>query len=394
MLKIALPTFEGTSKDVVDRLDAYEEVTSEVKNRLESGVEAFKTQRNDLMDKALAGTKDITDSTKAMVAKAKGATSGIKDQIDKGKDLYDKGKSKVNGLFDGLESGRDLLQVKDRISAALKGDRSSLLALGKDAEKLFATNVLGMDGSSGLISRGSEILGKVEVIKNSVDYYFGNDSPLKVSNILNFIRDTTDVNLLEFLDLGSEASLLSSVISDIQGWGIPSLLDDVFKAKDDGYGKYEYDYSESFRFAVGQSVSGSISGSTDLGFILTLIKHAGPQSLLATNPDFPIQLISGYVFPDGIVPGESDVVTSKTYSSELGLLVEILDLIKPDWFNATRGSESVWNLYFISVASEDAATLLKQSDVYRDAMLTAPFYRMDSFRSVARQLYPLIALEH
>lgn len=412
MVKITIPTFDGVPKDVVETLDAYEEVSNDVKNSLESNITAFKEKRDDLLDKALAGTRGLTDSTKAMVDKANGyytdtkakvdsVTGTVKDTYDRAKGItddlnatYNKAKASVNGLFTDLESGRDLLQIKDRISAALKGDRSSLLALGNDAEKLFATNVLGLDGTTGLVTRGSEAFNKVQVLKGKVNHYFGNDSPLRVNNVLSFINDIGDGETVEFLDLGSEGSLLGSVIVDIQDWGVPDLLDDVFKAKVNDEGVYDYGYSEDFRFAVGQSVSGSITESSDLGFVRKLVEHAGPQSLLATNPDFPIQLIAGYTFPDGIVPGESDDPTVKTYSSELETLVTTLDLIKPDWFNVTRGSESVWNLYFISVASADAATLLKQSDVYRDAMLTAPFYRMDSFRSVARQLYPLIALEH
>lgn len=423
MVKLTLPSFDGLPDDIVEKLDAYEEVSTEVKNKLVSLTDEFEEGRNEVIDKALSKTKEVIgkakdgfgraqegiDAVKGGVDKAKAGFSKVQDGIGKARDGIEKVKggitnlknsvegtvnevkAKVNGVFEGLESGRDLVEIKDRIKGALNGDRSAIELLGKDAEKLFSTKVLGLDESTGLISRSSEIFGKIEVVKDSASYYFGKGSPKNVSNVLGFIRDLGGSEFIDMVDMGAEAALTISVIDEIQSWRIPDLLNDVFKAKPNDSGGYDYGYSDEFRFELGRGVSESLQNNGDLSFIHKLITHAGDKSLLSSNPDFPVQFISSYAFPQGTIPGEH-IEGKTTYASELALFIEVMDSLKKDWFYIDRNGEQVWNLYFIGAASEDVITLLKYSDLHREAILAAPNYRMDSFIYTARSLYPMIAL--
>lgn len=370
MVKLADVTFDGLPDKAVERLDAYAEVTTEVKNKLESKVNEFNEKRNELIDNALA--------------KPKALVKAVGDKVSKVNDS-------INNLFSGLSTGADMVQIRDRVKAALGGDRSAMEAIGNDAEMLFATKVLGMDSTTGFISKASETLGKLKVIKDTTEYYFNNNNPDKVNNVLNFIRDIGGSDAVDMVDLGSTAALATSVINEIQDWGVPTLLDDIFRAEPNDSGGYDYGYSEDYRFEVGRSVSDLLDPEADLEFLSQLIVHSGDKALLASNPDLPSQLMSNYSFPTGTLPG-AVIEGKKTYSSELALFVSTMDTLKPDWFFIDRNGIKVWNLYFIGTASEDLKTLLCSDPLYREAVLSASNYRMVSFSETARELYPMIAL--
>lgn len=373
MVQYALPSFTGLPQDISKKVDAYTETASDLKNSLTSKITAFGVSSDSLIEKSLKAVKGIG--------------------------------SKL------MNNGMDLNQARLRIQDALKGSRSAITGLATDLERSIMGEITGTDEGTGYVRKTTDMINSVKMLINSKEYYFGDGSISSVNNIIGFMGDLSNNSIFKVFDLGAEAALIKGIIEEVTAWGIPDLIDETLGAKWNG-NSYDYDYNDDFRFSVVKRASASISPSTDLATIERLMLHGGASALIADNPDFPNQLLRNYVFPEGTIPGgpypttipdpnfpdgpaipNPDVNAGKeSYADQLGRLVYILNTLKPDWFETRRNGIPTWNLYFISGASEDAITLLQSNSRYLDAMLTAPFYRIEQPLELIRRYYPDAAL--
>lgn len=358
MTKLTTPMFEGSSADEVTLIDAYAEVDTDVKNELVSKLPNFKDNIQGNIDKAL----NLGNSFKA-----KELT--IQDKMQQ-----------------ALEAGNLANIYKDRIQNALKGDRNSIMGLADDLANRLGVSLSGIDSVMGFVNRASEI------IESTMMLYNGTQTTLKgnadrIGILLGLLNTVSGSKIGQITDLGAYSSFASQIIQEMQQWTEPNFLDDVFGATKDDDGNWTYKYDDDYRFEIGRDVSKDLGEGNDLGWLDRLIEHVSPEALLADNPNFPASLLANYVFPLDIVPGTSEA-NKRTYEDELNKMVRILDKLKPDWFMTTRNGEPVWNLRFLSYASEDAITLFKSNELYRAAIMTAPFYEVDSFRELTLKLYP------
>ena len=372
MVQLATPSFSGVPNALVKEVDAYTEQSAEVKNQLASKITAFGVNADDLIKNTLSIFKGIG--------------------------------SKILG------SSIDLNIARSRITNALNGSRSAIASLATSVEQSIMGELTGQDAGTGYVRKATDMLDSVKMIINQKEYYFQNGNIDNVNSIIGFMGDLTNNSLVDVFDLGAEAALMKSIIEEVTAWGIPDLIDDSFGAKwvDD---HYEYDYNDEFRFSVVKRASAGLSPNTDLATIERLMLHGGAAALIAENPNFPVQLLQNYTFPDECVPGgpfpvmiddpanpgtdipdPSGAQTQPNYANQLNILVRILNQLKPDWFTTRRNGLPVWNLYFISQASEDATTLLLSNVDYRNAMLTAPFYKMENPRELIKSFYPDAAI--
>lgn len=362
MVNIATPTFEGTGDDDVALLDAYGAPSTDVKNELQSKVQDFNDNITGNINKALATGSSL---------------------VGKGNQLQAK-------LAIGMDKARQALEYKQRIENALRGDRSAILGLSQSLQDSMGINLSGVDSVLGFVTRASEFVESLMFVKDGVRREIRGDAS-KLGTLMGLMNTVSGSKIGDTLDIGVYTSFVGEMINEMQSWPAPDFLDDLFKGKQDNAGNWTYEIDDEVRFQIGANVSSQLGEANDLEWLDRLIEHVEPEALLAKNPEFPLQLLSNYVFPPSLIPGEvGDVVDGeRNYATELAMLTQILDRLKYDWFETTRGNDTVWNLHFISHASEHATILLLSDARYRDAMLTAPFYKVESFRESVLNIYPL-----
>lgn len=374
-LPLATPSFAGIPDDAVKKIDVYSNLDDGVKNALASKISAFDTDLSGIISKSLKAVK------------------GIGDELHK--------------------SGITLTEAKARIQQALGGSRSAISDISERVERGIMGALTGKDVGTGYVRGVSSMYDSVKVVVDSAVRTFSNSDYKSASGIVGFIRDLSGNQLIQTFDLGAQAALVKGVVSEISGWGIPELLDETYGATwNKTTNVWDYKYDDEFRFSVTKSASDSISPSTSLEVIDRLMTHGGEKALIAENPSFPSQLLSGYVIPDGCVQGGPFPLvpnepygqqTKSNYAYEGYTLLKILNTLKPNWFYIQRtyatgksanpfATETVWNLEYLSTASEGAQTVLRTNNDLRDAMLAAPFYRVESGLAMLKNMYPYIVL--
>lgn len=369
MLDFAIPSFTGLPNAIVKKIDPYKEMAIEVQNEIVSKKTAFELKFNDVIENSM---------------------------------------SMVKGIKAKLEAGHiTLLEAKDRIKDALSGSRQGITNLAQGLEDFILADMTGLDPGTGYVRRANEMIDSVQMVINGKKALFDQGNFPNIRAITDFIGDLSNNSLIKVFDLGAEAALVKGILTQVTGWGIPALIDETFGAKwNNEKNRYDYDYDDVFRFSVTKRASEELAPTTDLKVIQQLMIHGGDKALVANNPEFPSQLLERYNFPLGIVPGniQPDKPDVWTYEAELELLEKILNALKPDWFEVQRNvvnpgknpaykTEKVWNLLFLSKASEDAKKLLSSNPKYAPVMMTAPFYEVASGKQMLKNMYPYIVLQ-
>lgn len=368
-LSLATATFTGIPDDVVKKIDVYGDLSSELQNSLTSKISAFDTNLNGIISKSL---------------------------------------NTVNGIGAEIANrGIDLPTAINRIKDALGGSRSAITEISESLERAILGDLTGIDEGTGYVRRANEMVDSVKLVMDGYDRTFKQDGFTDASGVIRFIRDLSGNQLIDVFDLGAEAALAMGVITEISNWGIPELVDETLGAKREN-DIWSYKYDDEFRFSVVKRASDRISPSTNLAVINSLMIHGGDKALVADNPSFPLRLLSGYVLPEGCVQGgpfpvDPDVPfgeqTKTNYAYEGHLLLHILNTLKPNWFYVTRivktddpsqpfKTASVWNLEYLTTASEAAKKVLSTNKDISKAMLSAPFYRIESGISLIKNMYP------
>lgn len=363
MLSLATPTFSGLPNSATKIVDAYDKVDTKLQNELASKISAFDSDIGNVISGATKMVKDIGEALK--------------------------------------KSGMDLYTATQRVREALGGSKSAIMDIGEGLERQIFGDLTGVDEGTGFVRRANNMVDSVLYVKDGVQRIIQSGNFKNVSAVMSFVSDLTGTPLTKVFDLGAEAALIKGVITEVSNWGVPELVDEVFGAKwNEDKKSYDYEYDDMFRFSVTKRASESLSPTTSLAVIDQLMIHAGDAALVADNPAFPDQLLSGYRFPEGIKAGGPypEEQTYTNYYDENIKLVSILDRLKPDWFYKTRQvyvggkvpyrTDKVWNLEYISNLSEDAKTLLMTTDEHRAAALTAPFYRVESGITMIKNMYP------
>lgn len=360
MAALALPSFLGTPEDATKVVDAYGTTSSELRNSLSTKIDSFSSGLGDVFDKTVGITKGIGEKLRTNVV--------------------------------------DLPSALKRVQRALKGSRSDLTSLAKSTEKLIMGELTGTDTNTNYVKTAIDVARGVELMvgegRQVIDS-FKNGGYDQISSMVGFISDLTNTPMLKMFDLGAEAAVLRGVIEEVSAWGIPELVDKILQ-----------DQPDRTKYAVIKRSADRISASSSLDVLLSYARvnsnnytckfgtggegqpacekiypNIGANALQANTPDFATKVLSNFAFVDGITTGD--------YPAQLAKLEELMNLLKPDWFWTTRGSQAVWNLGPIAQASEDAVKLFLSSDKYRNAMLTAPFYQPSTIDELVNTMYPL-----
>lgn len=368
MLPFAPPSFVGLPTDAVKKVDPYGVVNPEVQTAIASKLTAFELGFDKLVSNSL-------DMVKGIGAKLK-------------------------------ENGISIPEARDRIKDALGGSRQGISYLAEGLENMMIGDMTGKDPGTGFVRTANDMIDGVQMVINGKDAIFNQGNFPNVQAITSFIGDLTGNNLIKIFDLGAEAALVTGILTEVTAWGVPQIIDETMGATwNDTSKTYDYKYDDEFRFSVVKRASDNLAPTTNLATIEQLMIHGGPTALVAANPVFPEQLLEQYLFPLGIVPSaDPQRPDLRTYAQELEQLTAILNQLKPDWFQLQRmvyregqtpayQPELVWNLRFISRASEDAKKLLMSQEKYIAPLLTAPFYDVYNGKQVLKNMYPYIVLQ-
>lgn len=368
MLPLAAPSFIGDPSSPVKQVDPYGKVNPEVQTSIASKITAFDLGFDQLIAKSVDMAKGIGGK-----------------------------------LADGSVS---LPEAKMRLKDAMGGSRQGITYLAEGLENLMLGDMTGKDPGTGYVRTASDMIDGVQLVINGKKSTFQKSDYPNVGAIVGFVSDLTNNPLIKAFDLGAEAALVKGILTQVTTWGVPDIIDETLGAKwNSETKKYDYSYDADFRFSVVKRTSEDLSPGTDLATIRQLMLHGGDTALIAANPSFPEQLLEQYNFPLGIVPATDPTRPDlHTYAKEIALLEEILNILKPDWFQVQRlvfkegenpafQPELVWNLRFISRASEDAKRLLCSKPLYVPPILTAPFYAVDSAKQMLTKMYPYIVLQ-
>jgi hypothetical protein len=382
MLPLTLPTFTGLPTDKIAEVDVYTDANPELKNKLASKISAFDTDLGGIIGSATKMVKGIGNQLKA--------------------------------------SGIDLPAAQQRIKDALGGSRAAISDLAEGVERSIFGDLTGIDEGTGYVRGANTMIDSVKMVYDGATRTFKDGNFKNVSGIVDFIGDLSGNRLIGVFDLGAQAALVKGILGEVSDWGIPQLVDETFGAKWNAEkNTYDYNYDDEFRFSVTKRASDSISPSTSLAVIDRLMEHGGDAALVADNPLFPQTLLAGYVFPEGIHPGgpypvmipdpnnptgpaipdPSGAQTVPNYVDEARKLVSIMNRLMSGWFEVDRtvatGNpdapwrvDKVWTFQYINTASDAAKAVLSTDAKYRDALLAAPFYRVESGIGLLKNLYP------
>lgn len=387
-LPFASPTFVGLPTSDVKKVDVYGDLNPELQNSLSSKISAFDTNLGGVIASA---TKMVKGIGKAFV-----------------------------------ESGMDLPTAQNRIRDALGGSRGAINDISEMFERGITEDLTGVDQGTGYVRRANTLIDSVKMVIDGVDRTFIDGDFRNVSSVVDFIGDLAGNELINVFDLGAEAALIKGVLTEVTRWGVPELIDETFGAKwNDTEKRYNYAYDDTFRFSVTKRASDSISPTTDLAVLERLMLHGGVSALIADNPNFPEQLIGGYQIPEGChaggpypvmiqdpahpddpnakIPDPSGAQTVPNYFDQGRRLVKILNQLKPEWFYVTRTvntgvpsspfrKDIVWNLQYLSSASEGFKDVTATQPDIRDATLSAQFYRIESGAMLLKNMYPYITI--
>lgn len=343
MAAIALPSFLGSPEDATKVVDAYGETSSALRTSLSEKITSFTSGLDGVFDKTV------------------GIAKGIGEKL------------RTNAI--------DLPSAIKRVQGALKGSRNDITKIASSTEQLIMGELTGVDNSTHYVKTVTDVARGLEIMvgdgRQVIDT-FKNGGYDQVSSMVGFISDLTGTPLLKTFDLGAEAAILRGVIEEVSAWGIPDLVDKVL-----------VDQPDRTKYAVIKRSAERISASSSLDVLLAYAnvgnakgdQNIGVNALNAATPNFANRVLSNFAFAEGITVGD--------YPSQLAKLVDLMNKLKPDWFWTTRGATPVWNLGPLATASEDAVKLFLGSPVYRDAMLTAPFYTPQRIDELVDSMYPL-----
>lgn len=336
MTRIALPVFSGSAIDTGKVIDAYTDVSSDVRNALTPQLSAFGSSLSD----ALGGVLDTVNSVGSAL----------------------------------LGNGIDLNTAKDRIQQALGGSRAGILNLANGLQQSIYSELTGLVGGTNQVKAVTDLYDSIKVITTQGERVFKGDDYKQASAIMDFVSDLTGNSAFQLFDMGAEAAVFKGAIEELGKWGVPELLDDVLAKTD----------SQTRKTAI-RRAAGSLKRSADIDSVQTLIAQAGASTLIADNPDFPQVFLANYRLKIGTTPDQ--------YAAKLDQLVQVLSAMAPDWFTTQRAGAPIYNYRLIGQASHDARALFVTSSVYRAAALAAPFYsRSQSVQALLRGMYPMIPL--
>lgn len=273
---------------------------------------------------------------------------------------------------------------KDLLSTVLK---SKSLDINVDALKDRVISSLG--GKSGIVSSLSKSLqkslertGLPSNVYNSITTTIGDvTSTISTGNVkdasslFNLIgRVTGNSALAQYLDVGAEATVLSTIVRESISLGVPNAINVLLENSKS---------SEASYYALQSNLIVAANGA-ELDVLTQMIDTLGTSRVLADCPDTIQRVLRNYAFPSG--------TTASDYPARFTELNNVLSAIDPTWGWYNRDGVLVKDLSFFSGISEDAKTLLTYQGSFSDIMYLVDTYSTQDLVTLTKQNYPNIVI--
>jgi hypothetical protein len=256
--------------------------------------------------------------------------------------------------------------LANRVVSAL-GGRTGILNNLSSGLKDSITNATGLP--EGIYDTAVALLGGQRVNFNAGQM----DSAKEVFSLINQITASNEMK--GFFDIGSESSLMASVMREAIALGVPDAIDVlVDNAKDDqiAYNALYANVQVAFE-------------SSDLDTINLMIEKIGVNGILAQVPNAVPLLLSYYELPGG--------TTSENYDNELDALKAVLTTLRPNWGLVMRDGEWISDLTAFAEISDDARKLMmRDSDLLIPVLIGSTYAQRNNLMADLKKQYPLLPI--
>lgn len=320
----------------------------------------FKT--NGLEDLAVADIYKLTDAVP------------VNKVFEAAKDLSSKLYDQVGGRDGLIRSVTSLVSLKNQGATGAELITRGMQMLGTSQQSLLRT-VGGavLDKAGTFVDLDPSVINKIKVIAGDSSRYMNVKDPNNLSSVFGILGGLSDnPNYLKMVNVGMEASVWGSAVSQAVQYNTYEVFDHVKKNTDPETFKWSMIYASS-----------TIMSQGDLDTLIKMMETLTVDEILGNNPDFIRVFLSAFKV------GEGDAWTPEHYPEKAQLLYATMNKLNPLWCKFQRNSETIINLSPLITLSKDAKRLLGLIPELKKPIQMAPSFPPTSTYAVCRALYPL-----
>jgi len=288
----------------------------------------------------------------------------------------------ATGIFDAL-GGKGA--IAKTVAGVLKKGVSGNLSLDTGALKDRLIQVAG--GKTGIINKLSTsfkqgigeatgipagLLNKANVVIDGVARAVATDDIRSASTLFDLVGSVVNDNsLVEFLDMGAKASMLSSIYREAINLGVPEAIDIVVRKANTN--------DPSALYALGATIDTAVING-NIPTVKLMIDKLGAPAVLAKFPESIRQILASYQFDKD--PSEANLTLM--YNE----LMAVLNALDPNWGKFQRNGVWVTDFTVYTNISGHAKQLLSRDTDRVIGMSLASYYPVTSCAGKAREFYP------
>lgn len=274
------------------------------------------------------------------------------------------------GLINGVTNLIALKQAgadgKTMLTQALSG-------WGVNKQSLLSGGGVLLDGAADYMGINPDVVSKLKLTSDGVVRIVTGDKEGGLKSLLGIAGGLTDdPGALKAIDIGMEAAVWGSAISQSVKYNYPDMMYAVSKNTDPEVMYWAMVYA-----------SDTVMSQGNLEAHIAMLKTLTAEVVLGHNPDY----IKNFLAAFRITP-EWDV---SVYPEKATLLLSLMSDMNPNWSSYKRNAptETVVNLAALSGMSNDAKTLLSYIPELKDPIQMAGDFPATTTYILCRDQYPL-----
>jgi hypothetical protein len=327
--RLANSIFQGRPSDKLLVKDTYEVTNTETRNSV------FETTKGIYSD-AIDGLKGNTSSPRELTELVLGAKNGNLTKME----MVEKALGTMGSSLPSL-----LGQVGGTLANVL-GD------------------TLGESGYGDIAQLGKLLYGAAPTFIKGADV---DDA----DSLIRFVGELTGKgDLMEFVNLGAEAGILSGIAKQLVRYGVGDLVDDVA----------EMAHDESVKNAIFRAIIENAINTSDLKSVNKALDKLGADGLLAERPNAIAEILAGYKFPEDF--------DMRLAAAERVKLISTLARISIYWSTKLRNGVAIPDYKNWVALGTDAKVLMMMAEPERTMAISCGAIRPMNVAGVQAELYP------